>query len=451
MALEIKKKSLLVWKFIDTVNIKEFIPSRFSVNTLDNTVTVVYKDGANSQTYNLSEIQLYDLGAIDPFPTFVTIEAFMLKLEQMNCPCFPEISVIGGVQSVVAGTNVSVDNTDPANPIVSASGGGSSSWGGITGTLSDQTDLQNALDLKEYTSNKKTDLEANKTSNTFYASCKAIYDWAVGKFQLKLNYPASDGKLYGVKNGAIEEVVSSTPSFLESYSALSNFNNYGTVNGGGSLQVMHNVTGAGTVGNNKYANNPYVNNYKIIVGNNGAINRGYRLSPFDDDYLPFEGTTFFAIIKPMDTTTGVITYFGYGKNTTFYAGADPTGADGILMKINGNQLTFICYTGAGTTTTAPLTVSNTEWLYVLIEVEKQALGDQRVRIRIKNSFDGVEIYNHLVTTNIPESPDFSTSIIPGNKTFGLISFYTGTDATRNLLGVAYAWYFLKKPIFLKSF
>lgn len=120
MALEIRKKSLLVWKFIDTVNIKEFIPSRFSVNTLDNTVTVIYKDGANSQTYNLSEIQLYDLGSISPFPTFVTIEAFMLKLEQMNCPCFPEISVIGGVQSVVAGANVTVDNTDPLNPIVSA-------------------------------------------------------------------------------------------------------------------------------------------------------------------------------------------------------------------------------------------------------------------------------------------------------------------------------------------
>jgi hypothetical protein len=36
-------------------------------------------------------------------------------------------TVGGGVQSVVAGTNVTVDNTDPANPIVSASGGGGAS------------------------------------------------------------------------------------------------------------------------------------------------------------------------------------------------------------------------------------------------------------------------------------------------------------------------------------
>ena len=37
----------------------------------------------------------------------------------------------GGVQSVVAGTNITVDDTDPANPIVSASGGGGG--GGIQG------------------------------------------------------------------------------------------------------------------------------------------------------------------------------------------------------------------------------------------------------------------------------------------------------------------------------
>jgi hypothetical protein len=56
----------------------------------------------------------------------------------------------GVVQSIVAGTNVTVDDTDPANPIVSSSGGGGgvSDWGDIGGTLSDQTDLQDELDDK---------------------------------------------------------------------------------------------------------------------------------------------------------------------------------------------------------------------------------------------------------------------------------------------------------------
>ncbi len=57
----------------------------------------------------------------------------------------------GVVQSIVAGANVSVNNADPANPIVSATGGGggAAAWGAITGTLSSQTDLQTALNGKQ--------------------------------------------------------------------------------------------------------------------------------------------------------------------------------------------------------------------------------------------------------------------------------------------------------------
>lgn len=52
------------------------------------------------------------------------------------------------VESVSAGANVTVDNTDPANPVISSSAGGAGEWGEIAGTLSDQTDLQNALNTK---------------------------------------------------------------------------------------------------------------------------------------------------------------------------------------------------------------------------------------------------------------------------------------------------------------
>lgn len=100
-----------------------------------------------------------------------------------------ETDIAGKLDDVVAGTNVTIDKTDPNNPIISstASGGGVStfteltdtpadyvgnegklvkvnatadgliygdpsgttvSWGDISGTLSDQTDLQGALDVK---------------------------------------------------------------------------------------------------------------------------------------------------------------------------------------------------------------------------------------------------------------------------------------------------------------
>jgi hypothetical protein len=68
-------------------------------------------------------------------------------------PANPIVSSSGGsgvVESIVAGSNITVDDTDPANPIISASGGGGGgTWGSITGTLSSQTDLQAALDAKQ--------------------------------------------------------------------------------------------------------------------------------------------------------------------------------------------------------------------------------------------------------------------------------------------------------------
>lgn len=51
--------------------------------------------------------------------------------------------------SVVGGTNITIDATDPLNPVINSSGGGGASiWGSITGTLSNQLDLQAALDSK---------------------------------------------------------------------------------------------------------------------------------------------------------------------------------------------------------------------------------------------------------------------------------------------------------------
>jgi hypothetical protein len=72
-------------------------------------------------------------------------------------------------------------------------GAGGATWGGITGTLSDQADLQSALDAKqnslgftpENVANKSTDVNTDQASNTKYPSVKAVYDWVVGLFVQK--------------------------------------------------------------------------------------------------------------------------------------------------------------------------------------------------------------------------------------------------------------------------
>lgn len=72
-------------------------------------------------------------------------------------------------------------------------GGGGGAWGSITGTLSDQTDLQNALDDKEDAVNKVTTMTGNTTSNIVFLTAKAVYDWAVGLFsQIGHSHSAPD-------------------------------------------------------------------------------------------------------------------------------------------------------------------------------------------------------------------------------------------------------------------
>jgi hypothetical protein len=70
--------------------------------------------------------------------------------KQSNADGDADWETIGGtgiVETIVAGTGITVDSTDPANPIVSATAS-APAWGDITGTLSNQTDLQTALNAK---------------------------------------------------------------------------------------------------------------------------------------------------------------------------------------------------------------------------------------------------------------------------------------------------------------
>jgi hypothetical protein len=67
--------------------------------------------------------------------------------------------------NLTAGTNITIDRTDPAAPVISASGGGggSADWGDIGGTLSDQEDLQEALDEKEFALTAGTGINIDRT------------------------------------------------------------------------------------------------------------------------------------------------------------------------------------------------------------------------------------------------------------------------------------------------
>jgi hypothetical protein len=135
-------------------------------------------------------------------------------------------------------------NADFDTEWFSGGGGGATTWGSITGTLSNQTDLQTALNGKQNTlgftpenvankssdtslgtsnalyptqnavkvyvdtglsgkqdslgftpedvANKSTSVIADQASNTKFPSVKAVYDWAVATFQGILGYTPED-------------------------------------------------------------------------------------------------------------------------------------------------------------------------------------------------------------------------------------------------------------------
>lgn len=62
---------------------------------------------------------------------------------------------------------------------VATAGGSGGVWGTIVGVLSNQTDLQNALNAKQNVSNLSINVVADQTSNTKYPSVKAVYDWVL--------------------------------------------------------------------------------------------------------------------------------------------------------------------------------------------------------------------------------------------------------------------------------
>lgn len=148
-------------------------------------------------------------------------------------------------------------------------------WGSITGTLSSQTDLQDALDAKEdalgftpeNVANKSTTLDADKASDTKYPSVKSVYDWAVGLFH---SVPAGgtadqvltkiDGTDYNTEwrdpagGGAPAWVLDSTLTFASesgsksatlasSYDLVMIIYTLKNVSGGGNGQVELNLNG----------------------------------------------------------------------------------------------------------------------------------------------------------------------------------------------------------------
>ena len=140
--LQIRKKSLKTWLHIPSDG-SNFILSKFYCKTDANTFKIVEESGSNRREYSYTDITVYDDTAIGTPETFENSQALMIRLEALKYTGFNRDGDIptSYIESVVAGTNVTIDNTDPLNPIISSTGGG--------GTL----DLQDVTDNGNTTTN----------------------------------------------------------------------------------------------------------------------------------------------------------------------------------------------------------------------------------------------------------------------------------------------------------
>ena len=114
----------------------------------------------------------------------------------------------------VDGTTITGDGT-PANPLM-ATGSGSAAWGAITGTLSNQTDLQNALDSKTSEAPNDGNTYARE-SNTWAAILKIVdnvittvsgtFGFGNGDYRLQLYSNQTQwGRVIGAINGYWESI-----------------------------------------------------------------------------------------------------------------------------------------------------------------------------------------------------------------------------------------------------
>lgn len=89
--------------------------------------------------YFLGEIKIYYMAKTkvleylgSPLTVLFHTQEFKRAVTRITTCC----GAGAGIESIVAGTNITIDNTDPLNPIISASGGGG---GGLTGTGTNNT------------------------------------------------------------------------------------------------------------------------------------------------------------------------------------------------------------------------------------------------------------------------------------------------------------------------
>jgi hypothetical protein len=275
--VEIRKKSLKTWLHIDSIY-GQFIVSKFYFNADNNQFQVVEQGQSKRFIYDVLNITVYDDTASSTPETFTNITDLSLRLEVLKYPAFYQEGevVVSGIEDIFEGTNVTIDKTDPSNPIISATGGG----GGAVDSVNGQTGVV-SIDLQSVTDEGNTVTDGTSTTTIGQGTIEIDND----EFECLIfsNNGDNTGTISNVANGVQYETQNNSTSKNTKY------RNGDVVYqpSGSDAPINLNIPYTGETDGNTFATREWA--VANITGG-GATNLGYTPSPTDGTVTSSTGT-----------------------------------------------------------------------------------------------------------------------------------------------------------------
>lgn len=404
--LQIRKLSTKTWRHVDTID-GAFILTKFYAKEEFNEFLIVESYGAKRRKYLINEIEVYDIGGTAE--TFANFNDLFLRLEALKYTGFYQDGDI-----------------DLA-------------WGSITGTLSYQTDLQNALDSKVnkvttagvervYTINTDGSQGTKATSNF-----KDVLEFTnLGAFPAtgetsKIYIDLSTNLQYRWSGSVYVQVGGGTynPSFWLCDKLTKTSTNY---------FVTANLLGGNTFG----GSSPNPASFKTMLGfgimSGTNANGGARVKIEPGNAIrPTPGLSFYSCFNLANTTRDNIIKIGFFNTLE---NITPV-TDGFWLQINGVNATLNTANGGvnSQSSSSPLT---TTYMECLLEY----VSSTQVKCKIKELLTGNVVFNQTLTTNIPTTA----------KTFGcgLMATITTAGASNTICSIQELSFGIK-PEFLNDF
>lgn len=412
--LELRKKGNKHWLFIDN-EIGEFTPSKFTINRLNNVITIVYFNNLKSKDYNVSDCYIFDIGDISGFNTSDGV-AFMDKLEELNCPCFQK-----DVTNIYGGGSVESVNGQTGDVILGFSDiTTAQNLGEFIDGLDSKTDIKDVdefiiSDSEDSLKSKKTRFSDLKTKlksyfDTFYLSLSIFNDFVTDVFSSldnKLDKSSTPSSVYATDAEGLQVMkpISTLQPSLISGTNIKTLEGQSLL-GSGNINLTSNDVGLGNVNNTSDLNKPISTATQTALNlKENLSNKATNLTSPDDTKYPTTLAVSTALNSKQDILTNPIT----GTGTTNFV-SKFTGPTSL-----GNSQIFDNGTNVGIGTTAP---------GARLDVKAQGALATDIAFRVRNSTD---TKNFLVVNG---AGDVSNSGAGGGET----NTHFGIDVGRNRTG-----------------